>query len=369
VKKLVKENHENKGPFYISEWYPAWFDWWGTPHHTIPAEKFTTRLERVLAAGLSINMYMFHGGTTRGFMNGANYDDKHPFEPQVSSYDYDAPLDEAGNATAKFELFREVIARHLPPGEKLPPIPPAKPTMEIEKIQLNQTAILMDVLPKPTLNKTPLTFEELNQDYGFVLYRSIINGDENGILKLDGLRDYAIVMVNGKRIGTVDRRQKQDSLQLHLPQGKVTLDILVENLGRINFGPYLLENKKGITKGINFNGKEIVDWSMYSLPFSNINNIVYKSKAVEDAPVVKKGSFNLSTVADTYLDMGNWGKGVVWVNGHNLGRYWSIGPQQTLYLPAEWLKKGTNNIVVLELLNSEMTNLTGIKQPILNKIQ
>ncbi|MEO6980096.1 MAG: beta-galactosidase family protein, partial [Mucilaginibacter sp.] len=110
VKKMISENHDGKGPFYIAEWYPAWFDWWGTVHHTVAAEKYTGRLDSALAAGISINMYMFHGGTTRGFMNGANYDDKHPYEPQISSYDYDAPLDEAGNPTHKFMLFRQVIA-------------------------------------------------------------------------------------------------------------------------------------------------------------------------------------------------------------------------------------------------------------------
>src|ERR1019366_6123208 len=126
VKKLIRENNNGKGPFMIAEWYPAWFDWWGTKHHTVPAEQYVNRLDSVLAAGLSINMYMFHGGTTRGFMNGANFKDISPYEPQISSYDYDAPLDEAGNATEKFLKFRDVIARHLPPGEMLPPVPAAK---------------------------------------------------------------------------------------------------------------------------------------------------------------------------------------------------------------------------------------------------
>ncbi|MDR3694485.1 beta-galactosidase [Mucilaginibacter sp.] len=369
VKKMVKDNHDGKGPFFIAEWYPAWFDWWGTRHHTVPAENYTAKLDRVLAAGISINMYMFHGGTTRGFMNGANYNDKDPFEPQISSYDYDAPLDEAGNPTPKFMLFRKAIAKHLPAGQTLPPVPAAKPSMDIPAIKLNQAAVLFNILPKPVINKTPLTFEDLNQDYGFVLYRTTIPGGKAGVLKLNELCDYAIVMVNGKRVGVLDRRHKQDSIAISLPAGKVRLDILVENLGRINFGPYLLKNNKGITESVLFDGKEVYNWAMYSLPFSQVSNISYTTKKAVDQPIVKKGIFNLVKVADTYLDMSRWGKGVVWVNGHNLGRYWSVGPQQTLYLPGEWLKKGKNDIVVFELLNSKKSTISGIRTPVLDKLQ
>jgi len=369
VKKIIADNHDGKGPFYIAEWYPAWFDWWGTAHHTVPAEKYTGRLDSVLSAGLSINMYMFHGGTTRGFMNGANYDDSHPYEPQISSYDYDAPLDEAGNATHKFMLFRDVIAKHLPAGQSLPPVPASKPTIAINNIKLNQSAGLLDILPKPVINKTPLTFEELNQDYGFVLYQTTLTGGKTGTLELNELRDYAVIMVNGKRAGVLDRRHNQNSIQLTLPKGKVKLDILVENLGRINFGPYLLKNKKGITENVKFDGKEVYNWAMYSLPFKQVNNITYTNKKVANLPVVRKGSFQLSKVGDTYLDMSHWGKGVVWINGHNLGRYWSVGPQQTLYVPVEWLKKGNNDIVVLELLDSDKNALNSTKAPILNKLQ
>jgi len=370
VKKMISENHGGKGPFYIAEWYPAWFDWWGAAHHTVSAENYTGRLDSVLSAGISINMYMFHGGTTRGFMNGANYDDSSLYEPQVSSYDYDAPLDEAGNATHKFMLFRQVITKHLPAGQTLPPVPAAKPTIAINNIKLNRSARILDILPKPVLNKIPLTFEDLNQDYGFVLYHNVLTGGKTGILKLNELRDYAIIMINGKEVGVLDRRHNQDSIELTLPPGKVKLDILVENLGRINFGPYLLKNKKGITDNVKFDGREIYNWAMYSFPFSQVNRgIIYKGKLSGNTPVLRKGIFRLSQVADTYLDMRKWGKGVVWVNGHNLGRYWSVGPQQTLYLPAEWLKKGNNDIVVFELLKSQVNSLSSRKTAILSELQ
>jgi beta-galactosidase len=370
VKRLIRNNHDGKGPFYIAEWYPAWFDWWGTKHHTVPAEQYVSRLDSVLAAGISINMYMFHGGTTRGFMNGANYKDGTPYEPQISSYDYDAPLDEAGNATEKFMKFREIIQRHLPAGKRLPDVPKAKPTIAIPSVNFTKANSIFDVLPAPKSNATPLTFEELNQAYGFVLYRTTLNNSASGLLKIKELRDFAIIFINGKRVGVLDRRLKQDSLQVDVPKGKVTLDILVENLGRINFGKYLLQNKKGITETVLLSGKEIRDWKMYSLPFDNIKAIKFKNDKVNvTVPVVRKGTFNLKGVGDTYLDMSNWGKGVVWINGHNLGRYWQVGPQQTLYVPVEWLRKGTNDIVVLELLKPEQNSLQGVEHPILDVVK
>jgi len=370
VKKIINENHDGKGPYYIAEWYPAWFDWWGTAHHTIPAERYAGRLDSVLAAGISINMYMFHGGTTRAFMNGANFKDISPYEPQTSSYDYDAPLDEAGNATPKFMQFRQVIQKHLPAGVQLPDVPAAKPVITIPAFKLTQSVSLLNTLPAVKENINPLTFEDLHQDYGFVLYRTILNGSKSGQLKLKDLRDYAVIMINGKKVGTLDRRLNQDSLYLKFPEGKVTLDILVENLGRINFGKYLLQNKKGITEKVLLGGKELQHWKMYSLPFHDLNAVKFSAaKPDGQSPVIRKGGFNLDKVGDTYLDMSNWGKGVVWVNGHNLGRYWGIGPQQTLYLPVEWLKKGYNDVEVLELLKPEQNQLSGLDKPILDVVK
>jgi beta-galactosidase len=370
IKKIVRDHNNGKGPFFVAEWYPAWFDWWGTKHHTVPAEKYVTGLDSVLSAGISINMYMFHGGTTRGFMNGANCNDRNPYEPQISSYDYDAPLDEAGNATEKFMKFREVIMKHLPEGKKLPDVPSPRNAINISSITFTRFVNLFDMLHAPRSNATPLAFEDLNQDYGFVLYRTELNGGASGLLKLEELRDYGIVFINGKRAGILDRRLKQDSLQIELPAGKVRLDILVENLGRINFGPYLLKNKKGVTEKVILNGDELKGWQMFSLPLTNINSVNSRSTAiVNDAPVFRKGTFNLETVGDSYLDMSNWGKGCVWINGHNLGRYWSIGPQQTIYVPAEWLKKGRNEIIVFELLKSNQTELKGITRPILDVLK
>lgn len=367
VKSLVKKYHQGKGPFYIAEWYPAWFDWWGTPHHTVPAKDYTPKLDSILAAGISVNMYMFHGGTTRGFMNGANYNDKAPYEPQISSYDYDAPLDEAGNVTDKFMAFRDVIAKHTP--VQLPPVPPAKPAAAIPPIPFTRVVSLNEMLPQAVESNHPLSFEDLNQAYGYVLYRTTVKNATAGWLRINQLRDFAIVFVNGTRKGVLDRRLKQDSVYLDLPAGEVTLDILVENMGRINFGPYLLKNKKGITGSVTLHGEELVHWQMFGFPFSSVNSAKLKrTNITADFPVLMKASFTLAEAQDTYFDMAAWGKGCIWINGHHLGRYWSIGPQQTVYVPAEWLKKGKNDVVVLELIETGQRVLRSAAKPVLDKL-
>jgi beta-galactosidase len=366
VKKITRDNHNGKGPFFIAEWYPAWFDWWGEKHHTVPAEQYAPKLDAVLAAGISINMYMFHGGSTRGFMNGANRKDETPYEPQTSSYDYDAPLDEAGNATHKFMEFRKVIEKHLAPGHSLPPVPAAKPTIAIPGIEFSKDRYL--TLPRPVKSARPLSFEALDQAYGYVLYRTKLVNAKSGILNIDSLADYGVVYVNGKMAGTLDRRRYRDSIFLTLPAGEVTLDILVENMGRINFGKYMLQNIKGITQAVYLGGKELKNWEMYSLPFDDVTKLQLTGKKQIGSPMIKQGSFTLDVVGDTYLDMRHWGKGVVWINGHNLGRYWSIGPQQTLYIPVEWLKKGNNQITVFELLKPGQAILSSLDKPILGQL-
>lgn len=371
VEKIVRANHNGKGPFYIAEWYPAWFDWWGTKHHTVNARQYADRLDTVLAAGISINLYMFHGGTTRGFMNGANFNGKTAYAPQISSYDYDAPLDEAGNATEKFMLFRNAIQQNLPANTVLPEVPAKKKTIRITDIRFTDAASVFSVLPKAIRNKTPLTFEELKQPYGYVLYRSILNAHAKAVLKLKGLRDYAVVMLNGKFAGTLDRRLFQDSLFLDASSETQTLDILVENMGRINFGSYLLKNTKGIIESVELNNKPVENWQMFGLPFDAPQKMKLSATArlADGIPAVKKGMFDLKETGDTYLDLSKWGKGVIWVNGHHLGKYWNVGPQQTVYVPKEWLKEGKNEIIIFELLKPLENKLNALEYPILDKVQ
>lgn len=366
LKAIARENNEGKGPFLVAEWYPAWFDWWGEKHHTVPAEKYVAELDAMLGAGISINMYMFHGGTTRGFMNGANCYDSSYFQPQISSYDYDAPLDEAGNATDKFMQFRAVIQKHT--AQPLPAVPSPKKTIVIPSFTFSAAADIFSILPKPVLSARPLTFEKLNQAYGYVMYRTKVKNVQSGILKIKELRDYGVVYVNGKKQGVLDRMLKTDSLHINVKAGENIIDILVENGGRINFGPNLLKNNKGITEKVSLNGKELTGWQMFSFPMTKVSNIVFNNKPLAGAPVIKKGGFTLQDAGDTYLDMRSWGKGAVWINGNNLGRYWEKGPQQTIYIPAEWLKKGRNEIVIFELLKPGQQELHSLERPILDML-
>jgi beta-galactosidase len=248
-------------------------------------------------------------------------------------------------------------------------VPESKKTISIPSFKLENAEVIIKHLPKAVHSETPLTFEKMNQAYGYILYRTKIIGDGNNILKIPHLSDYAEIYLNGKSTAVLDRRLKQDSCTIELIKGENTLDLFVENLGRINYGKYLKDNNKGIISGVFLNNNEIKNWDIYGFPFDKEPNITAKEKLVSEYPAMKQGSFNLKETGDTYLDMRNWGKGHVWINGHNLGRYWSIGPQQTIYVPAGWLKKGRNKIVVFEQLKPEQDEITAIDKPILNEVK
>lgn len=370
VKALINKYHDGKGPYYIAEWYPGWFDSWGGRHANTKADEDAKKLDVVLSAGISINMYMFHGGTTRDFMNGANMSKSDPYSPQTSSYDYDAPLDESGNPTAKFYKFREVIQKHLPAGTTLPPVPATNKTIAIPGISLTVVAPLFANLGKPVVSGKPLCFEDIDQGYGFVLYRTTLQNAASGLLKIKEMRDYATVYLNGKRISILDRHLRQDSLQLDNAKKGDVLDILVENNGRINYGAYLTDNRQGITEKVTLNDKELLGWKMYKFPFTNTGGFKYAANKDTNAPepALYKGTFALTKTGDTYLDMHGYGKGFVFLNGHNLGKYWNIGPQQTLYIPAGWLKKGLNEVVVFDELKNSHTKIAALDHPILNEV-
>lgn len=368
VKDSVNKYHDGKGPYYVAEWYPGWFDDWGKRHHRTDAKKDAAGLDALLAGGVSVNMYMFHGGTTRGFMNGANMNKREAYSPQTSSYDYDAPLDEAGNPTEKYVAFRNVIEKYLPAGTVLPPVPEKSKTIAISHISFTTQAGLFANLPKPVASVTPLSFEDLNQAYGFVLYRTTVKSISKSWLKLPDFRDFAVVYVNNKKIGTLDRRLRQDSLLLDITANDATLDILVENNGRINFGIYLTDNRKGLVKPVTLDGAVVSNWQMYGFPFNDLKNQHYTSLGKTEGLALYKGSFTLTAVADTYLDMRGFGKGFVYLNGHNLGKYWKIGPQQTIYVPAGWLKKGANSIEVFDALESGHTAISTLEASVLDEV-
>lgn len=360
------------GPWFVPEYYPGWLDHWGEPSaHTKPhahtgINDLVCETEWKLTNQVSFTYYVVCGGTSFGFRNGANYFDR--FQPQPTSYDFDAPMDEMGRPTDKFFALRKVLAKHLAPGEKMPDVPATTPVIEIPQIELTESASIFDNLSRPVKSGKPLCFEDLNQGYGYVLYRTKISGPVDAILKLKELRDYAVICVDGKRIATLDRRHKQASLPLVITNASATLDILVENAGRINFGGELPNNRKGITEAVTLGDRELTGWEMYKLPFDKVSSLKFGSTPTAAAPAVHRGTFQLSQLGDAFLDMRGWGKGIVFVNGRNLGRYWYIGPQQTLYLPGVWLKKGRNEIVVFEQVKDGVHSLAGIRDPILDQL-
>jgi beta-galactosidase len=351
------------GPWFVPEFYPGWLDHWGESHARVGVNGLVRETEWKLTNDVSFCYYMIYGGTDFGFMNGANYGGR--FQPQPTSYDYDSPIDEMGRPTPKYFALRKVLAQHLAPGETLPEVPATTPVIAIPKIEITESASIFDNLGTPVKSEQPLSFEDLNQGYGYVLYRTKISGPPGQTLKINQLRDYAVVCVDGKRIATLDRRDRQDSLVL--TNAGTTLDILVENGGRINYGRQLTDNRKGITESVTLDGNELTGWEMFKLPFDKVPKLKTSSHT-DTAPFIARGTFDVSEIGDTFLDLRGWGKGIVMVNGHNLGRYWYIGPQQTLYCPGVWLKQGRNEIVVFEEIKDGIRPLAGLKTPILDEL-
>ncbi|HZU29141.1 MAG TPA: beta-galactosidase family protein [Bryobacteraceae bacterium] len=353
-------------PLMCGEYWVGWFDHWGEKHHTGDNAVHLAGIDWMLQRNISFNLYMVHGGTNWGFMNGANYGTVSKFyEPTISSYDYDSPIDEAGRPAPKFALFRDVIRKHLAPGETLPGLPPPLPVIEIPRFDVSETAPLFALLGDPVRSARPLTFEELDQAYGFVLYRTRPNDSAGGKLEIVEPRDFALVFQDGRRVAAIDRRLGETSASVSLAAGR-PLDILVENMGRINFGPRLLDDRKGITDKVMLDGVELAGWEMFRLPCDNLQALRF-SNAPAHGPSFFRATFTVPATGDTFLDMRGWGKGNVWVNGRNLGRYWKIGPQQTLFCPGVWLKKGKNEIIVLDLFDgAKVRSVAGLRNHVWN---
>ena len=356
------------GPYFVAEFYPAWFDVWGLPHSAVNYQRPAEQLDWMLKNDVSISIYMFHGGTNFHYTNGANTNNG-SYEPQPTSYDYDAPLGEYGNAYPKYHAFREVIQKNLPEGKVLPPVPADNPTTTFAEVELTEWAPLSVAYGKRVEAEQPLTFEAMMQDYGYLHYQTTIANPDSGKLVLDELRDYAVVILNGKVVGSIDRRFHQNSIALNVTEPNSVLEILVENGGRVNYGKDLVNNLKGITKRVLFNGEELTGWTTTGLPLhrADVKDFRFPRLRYEgNLPGFYRGTFTIDKVGDTFVDMTGWGKGAVWVNGKSLGKFWGIGPQQTMYLPAPWLKEGENEIVVFEMEYTGKRTLCGVDKPILN---
>src|SRR6266700_3060685 len=358
---------ENEYGNFVSEYWPGWFDHWGHPHETRPLAPQLEDLEYILKRGTGINIYMFHGGTSFGFMSGSSLT-RDQFLPDVTSYDYDAPLDEAGHPTLKYFGYRELLAKYS--GSPLPPVPEVSPVVAVADFALDQSSPLWDNLPQQIKSEDPHSMEKFGQSFGYILYRTQVTGPQSGELELEEVHDYARVYLDGALVGTVDRRLGQGHLSLTTTGPSSRLDILVENSGRINSTGTMRTETKGITRQVRLAGKPLTGWQVFCLPMNSVKDIHYSSKSdTESGPGFFRGSFQIDRIGDVFLDVHNLGKGALWINGHAIGRFWNIGRQQALFGPGPWLRRGKNEIVVFDLFGKQGTtlpHLAGLTKPILD---
>ncbi len=352
------------GPYMAGEYWAGWFDHWGEKHASTDGKLQAEEIEWMLRQGYSISIYMFHGGTSFGWMNGANSKSEHTYQPDVTSYDYDAALSESGHPTPKYFLFRDAIARST--GVTLPPVPETARAQAFPPVRLTHSISLWNTLPAPVHSEHLLTMEDLGQNYGYILYRTQLNAPVKGDLVFDALHQYAQVFLNGKSVGTVDRRLDQNSLAIDSPSPQSTLDVLVENTGRINFSIRIRGERQGILGNATLAGKTLTGWHIYSLPMDAPATLTF-GEDNGSGPCFYRGTLHVDKPADTFLDTRQLRKGQLWVNGKNLGRFWFIGPQRALYLPASWLHAGDNDIVIFDLEAAPGRSIQSIDHPILGE--
>ncbi len=344
--------YQADGPLMCMEFWNGWFDHWMESHQTRPPSEVAEALDEMLGAGASVNFYMFHGGTNFGFYNGANH--VHQYEPTTNSYDYDTLLNESGEPTPKFYAVREVLEKHVQlPALQLPePIAKRAYGRVVMKLQASLFEQL-DALSEPVLRACPEPMEKLGQSQGYILYSTFVRGPRSEAqLTLQEVRDRALVFVDGEHRGVIERWSPR-TLPITVPEQGVRLDILVENMGRINYGPYL-RDPKGITEGVRLDNQFLYGWTMYPLPLSSLIELVFtevqgEEKPSNSHPVFYKGMLEIDQPADTFITLEGWTKGNVFINGVHLGRYWEVGPTKTLYIPAPLLRAGVNEFIVFEL--------------------
>ncbi|MCK8621365.1 beta-galactosidase [Prevotella sp. E13-27] len=391
-------------PKMCSEFWSGWFDKWGARHETRPAKDMVEGMDEMLSKGISFSLYMTHGGTSFGHWAGAN---SPGFAPDVTSYDYDAPINEYGLATPKFWELRKMMEKYND-GKKMPAVPKAPmPIITVPKFQLTEFAPLISAITKP-VNGAIKTFEEMDMGWGTMMYSTRLPEITSQSVLSGEFHDFAQVFIDKKYIGKIDRVKNEKSLTLPAVKKGAELIIIVEGMGRINFGR-AIKDFKGIVGNVTLTTEtdeaEIVltpkNWMNVAIPddYETAKNALDMVKGVNDqmtagkvkgsvpalaltqgyegskklADIMKpgyhRGYFTLKKVGDTFLNFETWGKGQVYVNGHAMGRIWSIGPQQTLYVPGCWLKKGKNEVIVLDVVGPREAVVWGQAEPELNKLQ
>ncbi|WP_404425267.1 beta-galactosidase [Nibricoccus sp. IMCC34717] len=372
----VLRKHQPAGPLMNAEYYPGWFDGWGRPHRTGTIEHVVGDLDAMLRNRSSFSLYMAHGGTTFGLWAGTD----RPFRPDASSYDYDAPISESGRLTPKFYAIREVLSRHLEPGETLPPPPAEIPARAISEFHFSEFAPLLAAAETGGRAIGQLEpFERLGVSRGLAVYESRIPAGPAGMISAERVADFAWLYLNGEYIGCWDRRSAAYACALPARTAAARLQIVVEAVGRVNIG---LEShdRKGLYGPVKITSAgnaelALTDWrfSPFELDNERAPDVANWSRASgtpkAQEPGFWRGTFQVSGVADTFLDARTWGKGVVWVNGRCLGRFWNIGPTQTLYCPGVWLREGLNEVVVLDLIGPSAAVASGLESPILDQLR
>ena len=359
-------------PLMCSEYWSGWFDKWGANHETREAELMIAAIDEMLTKGISFSLYMTHGGTNWGHWAGAN---SPGFAPDVTSYDYDAPINEAGQPTPKYWALRNTLTKHLAQGERIAKVPKAIPTISIPRFSFTEVAPLFDNLPEAKQDEQIRTMEEYDQGFGTILYRTTLPAtSSSATLTVDEAHDYAQIFINGKYVGSLDRRNGEKSITLPQCEQGAQLDILDEAMGRINFGR-AIKDFKGNTGSVMLDGRRLTGWDIHNI---HDEYAVYKSMDFRPIGELRDNSrvagcyratFNLDKVGDTFLNFETWGKGLVYINGHPMGRIWEIGPQQTLYMPGCWLRKGENEILVFDIVGPRKAVSEGLREPILDKLQ
>lgn len=370
--KKLKEKSPD-APLMCSEFWSGWFDHWGRKHETRDGATMVAGIKDMLDRNISFSLYMTHGGTTFGHWGGAN---NPAYSTMCSSYDYDAPISEAGWRTEKYHSLRNLLASYLQPGETLPDAPADYPVIGIPEIKFEQVAPLFKNLPAPKYAKDIQPMEQFDQGWGSILYRTKLPQPVTAgtTLKITEVHDWAQVYADGKLLARLDRRRGEYTLTLPALKAGTQLDILVEAMGRVNFDKSI-HDRKGITEKVELiksdRTTELKNWTVYNLPvdYSFAKDKTYAKGTAQTMPAYYKATFTLDKVGDTFLNMESWGKGMVWVNGHAMGRFWEIGPQQTLFMPGCWLKKGKNEIIVLDLKGPEKASIQGVKKPVLDMLR
>ncbi len=342
--------HNPNVPSFSSETYPGWLTHWGEKWQRPDTIALKKEILFLLQNKKSFNFYVIHGGTNFGFTAGANSSSPTVFQPDITSYDYDAPINEQGEPTPKYFMLRKLISQYV--DYKIPEIPAPIKTITISSIAMEKTFNLFDFNLPAHYSPQPKPIEDYDQNQGLILYKTKLIGHKSGLLKIWEPHDYALVFLNGKFIDTVFRNGGK--WEVTLPKTNVAnpeLEILVEGMGHINYAQFMID-RKGITDRVTLNGMTLMNWQTFLFPMDEkfiTQNKPASEKINSDKPCnFFEGNFILSETGDTYIDMSNYFKGIVYVNGHNLGRYWNIGPQQRLYCPASWLKKGNNKIMVFD---------------------